>query len=103
METWVVAERMMVVAVGERRDGGPGDEERGDQAEDESLHRVPSETGDDDPSYVPRRSARYPASWSWAMRSCFIVSRSRTVTACSSIVCGSAMMHYGVPISSCRR
>ncbi len=50
-----------------------------------------------------RRAARYPSIWSRDTRSCFIVSRSRTVTALSSSVSKSTVTQNGVPISSWRR
>ena len=50
-----------------------------------------------------RRSAKYDVTWSRAIRSCFMVSRSRMVTAWSSRVSKSTVTQYGVPTSSWRR
>ncbi len=49
------------------------------------------------------RSATYDEIWSSPTRSCFIVSRSRTVAALSSRLSKSTVTQYGVPISSWRR
>ena len=50
-----------------------------------------------------RRSAKYAVTASSPIRSCCMVSRSRTVTAWSSSVSKSTVTQYGVPISSWRR
>ena len=55
------------------------------------------------PQHPTRRSAKYDVTWSREMRSCFMVSRSRMVTAWSSRVSKSTVTQYGVPTSSWRR
>ena len=52
------------------------------------------------PQAPTKRSAKYDVMPSRLIRSCFIESRSRTVTAWSSSVSKSTVTQYGVPISS---